>query len=349
VVNGTYTLTAKATDNGGAVSTSGAITITVGTGSGTGCNGIAAWSATAVYVSGNQVVYNNKVYEAKWWTQNEQPDLNIGDGKVWKYISDCNGGGGTNTAPVVTLTSPASGATFSAPATVTVSATASDADGTVSKVGFYNGGTLLTEVTAAPYSYTWSNVAAGTYTITAKATDNSGAATTSTAVTITVGNGGGNTGNCAGIAEYQPYPKVYNLGDKVTYNGNLYESLSNALYNVTPGTADWWWKPLGACGAATRVSAATNAAMTAGSASVVPNPITGSTAQVLKYAEAGDQLVIDVQSSRGTVVSSQSYTASSTGISTIAIPTAKLTQGIWIVRITNKKTGNVSTTRLVKL
>lgn len=347
VANGTYTLTAKATDNGGAVSTSGAVTITVGTGTGTGCNGIEAWSATGVYLSGKQVVYNNKIYEAKWWTQNEQPDLNVGDGKVWKYISDCNGGG-NNQAPVVTLTSPASGATFSAPATVTIAATASDADGTVSKVGFYNGATLLTEVSASPYSYTWSNVAAGTYTITAKATDNSGAVTTSSAATITVG-GGGNTGNCAGVAEYQPYPKIYNAGDKVTYNGNLYESLSSSLYNVTPGTADWWWKPLGACSAATRVSVATNAAMTAGSASVVPNPITGSTAQVLKYAEAGDQLVIDVQSSRGNVVSSQSYTASSTGVSTITIPTAKLTQGIWIVRITNKKTGNVSTTRLVKL
>jgi chitinase len=348
VANGTYTFTAKATDNGGAVSTSAAVTITVGTGGGTGCNGIEAWTATGVYLSGKQVVYNNKIYEARWWTQNEQPDLNLGDGKVWKYISDCNGGG-TNIAPVVTLTSPASGATFSAPATVTISATASDADGTVSKVGFYNGGALLNEVTAAPYSYTWSNVAAGTYNITAKATDNSGAVTTSTAATITVGNGGGNTGNCAGIAEYQPYPKVYNMGDKVTYNGNLYESLSNGLYNVTPGTVDWWWKPLGACSAATRTTAATSAATTAGGAAVVPNPITGTTAQVLKYAQAGDQMVVEVQSSRGYVVSSQSYTASGTGVSTITIPTGNLTKGIWIVRITNKKTGNVSITRLVKL
>jgi chitinase len=349
VANGSYTLTAKATDNGGAVSTSSAVTITVGTGGGTGCNGIEAWTSTGIYLNGKQVVYNNKIYEAKWWTQNEQPDLNLGDGKVWKYISDCNGGGGTNTAPVVTLTSPLSGATFSAPAMVTVSATASDADGTVSKVGFYNGSTLLIEVTAAPYSYTWSNVAAGTYTVTAKATDNSGAVTTSTTATITVGNGGGNTGNCAGVAEYQPYPKVYNLGDKVTYNGSLYESLSNGLYNVTPGTADWWWKPLGACSATTITSAATNAATAAGSAAVVPNPITGSTAQVLKYAQAGDQMVVEVQSSRGYVVSSQSYTASGTGVSAITIPTGNLTKGIWIVRITNKKTGNVSITRLVKL
>jgi chitinase len=348
VAAGTYALTAKATDNGGAVTTSATVTIVVGTGTGTGCNGIAAWSATAVYVAGNQVVYNNKVYEAKWWTQNEQPDINIGDGKVWKYISDCSGGGGTNTPPVVTLTAPASGATYTAPATVTITATASDADGSVSKVGFYNGSTLLSEVTAAPYSYTWSNVAAGTYTITAKATDNASAVTTSGAVTITVGSGGG-TGNCTGVAAYQPYPMVYNLGDKVTYNGNLYESLSNALYNVTPGTADWWWKPLGACSATTMATAATNMATTIGGASVVPNPITGSQAQVLKYAEAGDQLIVDVQSVRGYTVSSRSFTASVTGVSAITIQTAGLTQGIWIVRITNKKTGNVSTTRLVKL
>jgi chitinase len=351
VANGTYSITAKATDNKGAVTTSGAVSVTVGTGSGTGCNGIPAWTATDVYTAGKQVVYNNKVYEAKWWTQNEQPDINLGDGKVWKYISDCNGGGGgTNNPPVVTLTAPAAGAAYTAPATVTISATASDADGTVSKVGFYNGATLLGEVSAAPYTYTWSNVAAGTYSITAKATDNGGATATTAAVTITVGSGGGNTGNCAGVAEYQPYPKIYNNGDKVTYNGNLYQSLSDALYNVTPGTADWWWKPLGACSAGSRVTAATSAATTIGGAAVVPNPITGSTAQVLKYAEAGDQLVIDVQSvSSGTAVSSQSYTASATGVNTITIQTGKLTKGIWIVRITNKKTGNVSTTRLVKL
>jgi chitinase len=347
VAAGTYVLTAKATDNGGAVTTSGGVTIVVGTGTGTGCNGIAAWTATAVYTSGNQVVYNNKVYEAKWWSQNEQPDINTGDAKVWKYISDCSGTG-TNTPPVVTLTAPAANATYSAPATVTISATASDADGTVNKVGFYNGSTLLTEVTAAPYSYTWSNVAAGTYAITAKATDNSGASTTSSSVTITVG-GGGNTGNCAGVAAYQPYPKIYNQGDKVTYNGNLYESLSNSLYNVTPGTADWWWKPLGACSATSMASAATNMATTVGGASVVPNPITGNQAQVLKYAEAGDQLIVSVESVRGYAVSSRSFTASVTGVNAIAIQTGNLAKGLWIVRITNKKTGNVSTTRLVKL
>ena len=81
----------------------------------------------------------------------------------------------------------------------------------------------------------------------AKATDNLSAVTTSAAVSITVTSTGSGV-NCTGVATYQPYPKIYNNGDLVVYNGMLYQSLSDALYNVTPGTADWWWKPLGACG-----------------------------------------------------------------------------------------------------
>jgi GH35 family endo-1,4-beta-xylanase len=92
----------------------------------------------------------------------------------------------SNNPPTVTLTAPVTGTKFNAPATVTLTATASDADGTVSSVQFYNGTTLLGTVTNSPYSYTWSNVSSGAYTITAVATDNSGNKTTSSAVTITV-------------------------------------------------------------------------------------------------------------------------------------------------------------------
>ena len=62
-----------------------------------------------------------------------------------------------------------------------LAATASDPDGTVSKVEFFNGATKLGEDTTAPYSFTWNSVTAGNYTLTARATDNQGATTTSTA------------------------------------------------------------------------------------------------------------------------------------------------------------------------
>jgi chitinase len=88
--------------------------------------------------------------------------------------------------PVVTLTQPTDGATFTSPATVNLAATASDADGAVTKVEFFNGGAKLGEDTTAPYSFSWSGVVAGTYTLTARATDDLGATTTSAAATITV-------------------------------------------------------------------------------------------------------------------------------------------------------------------
>lgn len=96
------------------------------------------------------------------------------------------GGSSTNQPPSVTLTAPANGATFTAPATVTLSANASDPDGTIARVDFYNGGSLIGSDTTSPYSVGWSNVAAGTYSLTAVATDNSGDTTRSAGVSITV-------------------------------------------------------------------------------------------------------------------------------------------------------------------
>lgn len=92
-----------------------------------------------------------------------------------------------NVAPTVSLTSPTNGATFTAPASLTLTATAADADGSVSQVAFYNGSTLLGTDTSSPYTYAWTGVAAGTYSLTARATDNAGAVTTSGAVNVTVG------------------------------------------------------------------------------------------------------------------------------------------------------------------
>jgi hypothetical protein len=93
----------------------------------------------------------------------------------------------TNKPPTVSLTSPTSGAAFTAPATITLTATASDPEGKMSKVEFYSGSTLIGTDTTSPYSLTWSSVAAGTYTVTAKAYDTSNATATSTAISIKVG------------------------------------------------------------------------------------------------------------------------------------------------------------------
>src|SRR5215210_2918828 len=83
-----------------------------------------------------------------------------------------------NSGPSVELTAPAAGATYTAPATISIAASASDSDGGVAKVEFFNGATKLGEDTTAPYGYDWTAVAAGSYTLTARATDNLGVTTT---------------------------------------------------------------------------------------------------------------------------------------------------------------------------
>jgi GH35 family endo-1,4-beta-xylanase/co-chaperonin GroES (HSP10) len=147
--------------------------------------------------------------------------------------------------PVVSLTAPANNATYAIGATVTLTATATDPNGTISSVAFYNGTTLLGTVTTAPYTYSWTNVAQGSYSITAVATDNSANQTTSTAVSIIVGN---------------PQTQLVNNGEfdngttgwtlqnnsgatgtmSVVTNGNL--SGTNSLRicpSTNPGTLEW--------------------------------------------------------------------------------------------------------------
>ena len=91
-----------------------------------------------------------------------------------------------NQPPVVNISSPTKNNAFYAPATITIDANASDPDGTVTRVEFYNGQTKLGEATSAPYAFTWKNVPEGTYLISAAATDNKNARTVSTSVTIVV-------------------------------------------------------------------------------------------------------------------------------------------------------------------
>jgi|WetSurMetagenome_2_1015567.scaffolds.fasta_scaffold00011_26 uncharacterized repeat protein (TIGR02059 family) len=94
-----------------------------------------------------------------------------------------------NTKPSVLITSPGNGTAFTAPATIPITANASDPDGTVTKVEFYNGATKLGEILTAPFTYNWTSVAIGSYTLTAVATDNFNATTTSATVSIMVNSG----------------------------------------------------------------------------------------------------------------------------------------------------------------
>ncbi len=89
-------------------------------------------------------------------------------------------------APVITITSPVSNATFSAGTPIVLRAQASDIDGTIVKVEFYESGGRFATDSIAPYEFSSNEVEPGNYVVTAKAFDNSGDSTVSDTVRISV-------------------------------------------------------------------------------------------------------------------------------------------------------------------
>ncbi len=217
---GSHSITARATDTRGSVATSAAMSFTV---NGSGPNDppilgltqpweganfnapanvtLGAWAydpdgiqSIAFYDGATLLTTDTQAPYEFLWT-----NVPAGSHSITARATDTRGsvatsaamsftvnGNASNQAPTVNLTSPATGASFTAPATVTITANATDSDGSIASVAFYNGATLLGTDASAPYSFSWSNVAAGSYSVTARATDNQGAMTTSAAVAVTV-------------------------------------------------------------------------------------------------------------------------------------------------------------------
>ena len=92
----------------------------------------------------------------------------------------------TKAPPAVTITEPAGGGIFFAPATISIAAEASSADSSIQKVEFFAGPVSIGEATDEPYRIIWDNVPTGTYTIIARVTDATGLAADSAAVGIIV-------------------------------------------------------------------------------------------------------------------------------------------------------------------
>ena len=86
------------------------------------------------------------------------------------------GGGGGNQLPTVSLTAPAAGSSVALGGSFNLTANAADSDGTVAKVEFFANGIKIGQALSAPYALTWTPAAAGSYALTAVATDNVGGA-----------------------------------------------------------------------------------------------------------------------------------------------------------------------------
>jgi hypothetical protein len=90
----------------------------------------------------------------------------------------------------VNLTSPTDGQIFNAPAAINLAADATSTNSTIARVDFYRSTSGAPELigtdTSAPYEFAWSNVAAGTYFLSARATDANGAVAASSVVRVVV-------------------------------------------------------------------------------------------------------------------------------------------------------------------
>jgi hypothetical protein len=214
---GNYSITAKAMDSGGATGASAPINLTVlgPTISLTRPTASQTWNApayitltaTASSTAGaiTQVQFFNgstllgtamqSPYTVNW------SNVEAGSYTITAVATDSTGTvGSTNQVNItvnpaielsVILTSPTSGATLTAPATLTLNAMPNVGNATISQVAFYSGPTLLGTATQAPYSITVANAQAGNYVLVAQVTDSAGATAVSDAVLVTVGTGTG--------------------------------------------------------------------------------------------------------------------------------------------------------------
>ncbi len=173
-------------------------------------------------------------YETLW------TDVPAGSYELTARATDESGASGlsapvtilVNARPSVTLTDPAPGAVFTAPAAITLAAAATDADGTVVQVEFFQGRRSLGVDKESPYTLTWKEVPQGAYELTARATDDRGAVTASATVSITVEarltpvadayvqdgvNAGRNFGSSPSLLVKKGDTPIFRLGNRWTY------------------------------------------------------------------------------------------------------------------------------------
>jgi len=89
------------------------------------------------------------------------------------------------TPPTVSITAPTESNSFTAPATISVVTSATDADGSISHIDYFSNDSLIHSEWTAPYEFDWTEVLAGDYTLRAVAYDDDGN-TASDTIQITV-------------------------------------------------------------------------------------------------------------------------------------------------------------------
>jgi hypothetical protein len=162
------------------------------------------------------------------------PNSFTGDTYYFDNFDSYNAGdSGANQPPTVSITSPANNSSFTEGASITITASASDPDGSVSQVQFFANGASIGIDNTAPYSVNWT-VPLGTNTLTAVATDNQGASTTSSPVAVTGTSAGGGGATAIYISSVVTGTVNVGAGNKRgTAAVTILDNLNNPVSGVT--------------------------------------------------------------------------------------------------------------------
>jgi uncharacterized repeat protein (TIGR03806 family) len=136
----------------------------------------------------------------------------------------------TNPPPSVTLLAPTDGTQLTAAASLTMSAEAAAQYNAIGQVAFYLNDQLMGTVTNEPYTLTDTGLAAGSYILTAVASDTTGLSATSAPVSITINAA---TGLPYGMTNYPAAPAFFNMPP--VFTGPLPALLSlTGVFSDTP-------------------------------------------------------------------------------------------------------------------
>lgn len=192
--------------------------------------------------------------------------------------------GGTEAAanppPVVTLTAPTGQLTVASGVSVSLTATASDTlagggTGVVAKVEFLANGSVIGTRTASPYQMTWTPAAAGTYTVSARATDSQGETALSASAIVWVLTGSG----APTITSFTP--SSGGPGDTVVITGQNFTNPATITFNgvtaatpiISSSTSMSVVVPAGATTGPIRVTTTYGTALSATDYTIVPSTV----------------------------------------------------------------------------
>jgi hypothetical protein len=191
-----------------------------------------AWHHLVIQITENSYTVEIDGFTAANGLANEFSNWGTGSGAVLRFgdidgwideviVRNVGGAVVANEPPEVTLSAGPGGTNLLSPATLNLTASASDNDGTIDRVELYQGGVKVGDTSTAPYTFSIEGLGLGLHTFTARAIDNNEAATSSAPFTL----------NVAGVATVAAAPTI-------TPHGGIFDSTASvSIQTTTTGAA----------------------------------------------------------------------------------------------------------------